>query len=410
MSIQKTVLPNGLTIISENNDSAISTLLSFWVKVGGHFETQHPYGTAHFLEHMLFKGTKKRTKDDISEQMDECGGRLNGGTSTDSTRYYTYTPFDKWREGLEILTDMVFNSTFPGNELEMEKKVVLEEIKRAEDDPFQYGSRLLLEKLRGAHPERASNLGTAETVASITRDHLLDFHKQYYQPSNMLFIATGRMDHEALVEFLASQSVDVGVPVHSKLELAALTEMPLSGETIHIQRPMKQTHLHWGMYGPITGTRDKRIGSLVSHLLGGSHSSRLYRIIRSERGLAYSVRASTSGNACEGFLIGYVATDVQKCEEAQCIVIEEYNRLRTEPVSDKALQIAKNSMIGRYLIAQDSKEARNSTLAHEEMYGISLNPLDVSDEIKNITAEDIQAFANRYFGQEKMLFIRVGEA
>src|SRR5690606_8189416 len=128
MSIHRTVLANGLTVITENNDSAISTLLTYWVKAGGHHEIDHPYGTAHFLEHMLFKGTNARTKEEISEQMDECGGRLNGGTTTDSTRYYTYTPFDKWREGLEILTDMVFHSTFPEHEIEMEKKVVLEEI------------------------------------------------------------------------------------------------------------------------------------------------------------------------------------------------------------------------------------------------------------------------------------------
>jgi predicted Zn-dependent peptidase len=191
-------------------------------------------------------------------------------------------------------------------------------------------------------------------------------------------------------------------------KLDALQTVPLSGETIHIERPMKQTQLHWGMYGPVTGTRDKRIASLASHLLGGSQSSRLYRLIRSERGLAYTVRASTVGNTSEGFLIGYVATDSQRCLEAQHIIIEEYDRLTRELVSDKRLQIAKNSMIGTYLIAQDNKEARNSSLAYEEMYGISLDPLVVSEEIKSITAADIQELAARYCGQDRMLFIRVG--
>ncbi|WP_248929142.1 M16 family metallopeptidase [Paenibacillus hamazuiensis] len=411
--LEKTVLRNGLTIITDHNEKAVSTLLCYWVKAGGHHEGGYPYGIAHFLEHMMFKGTASRTKENINEQAEESGGRLNASTGADRTRYFMYTPYDEWKRGAELLTDMVFRPAFPEEEIVREKTVVIEEIKRSEDNPREYGVRQLFRILRGMHPERASVLGTEASVASITRDDLLRFHRQFYQPGNVVLVATGHIDHDALVAYVDSLTVPATTSLPSPVGLAKLSPCPLDGRTIHIARDIRQAQLHWGMYGPDAGSADKYAGFVALHLLGGGRSSRLRKLIRAERGLAYDVSARLSPLVSEGFISGYAGIDPQHIDEVRRIIVTELERLGCERVQDDELLRAQKAITGGYLIAEDRPEAVNARLAAQHMYGDVIDPGVFADRIREVTADDVLRFAQTYLQETKMLFIQVsreGEA
>lgn len=339
--MEKTVLSNGLTVITDHNDKAVSTFICYWVKAGGHYEADYPYGIAHFLEHMMFQGTTTRTKERLNELVEECGGRRGAGTYNDRTRYFIYTPYDEWKQGIELLTDMLFHSTFPEEEIAKEKKVVIEEIKRAEDNPREHGRRVLLRILSGMHPERASRLGTEASVSSITRGDLLRFHNQFYQPSNIVLVVTGHIDHVALVQLLESLAIPEESERIAPTVLEKLKLCPLDGRTIHIARDIRQTQLHWGMYGPDTESEMRYAGYVALHVLGGGSASRLRKLIRGDRGLAYDVGAGLSSMVSEGFIIGYVGTDPQRADEVRSIIIAELNRLKVEPLQDDELFRAK---------------------------------------------------------------------
>ena len=405
MTRKKTVLSNGLTIITDHNEKAFSTMLTFWVKAGGNHETSFPFGIAHFLEHMMFKGTKKRTKDEINEHIDEIGGIFNASTWPDKTRYYTTVPFDRWKVGVDVLTDMMFSSLFPENEIETEKKVVFEEIKRSQDDPANLAYNILTGKLRERQPERQSVLGTPESVGSITRDDLLRFVDTYYIPSNMTFVATGNIQHDELVSYIEQLVPESDKKVNA--DLSDTIQSKLNGEVIHIKRDIAQAHLRWSLYGPKGTEDDAIVMSVIGTLLGGSMSSRLFKKIREERGLAYTASAGYSGNTHEGFLMGYVGTDPTNADEVMGIIIDELDRLKTEPVGDKELNKVKQSKIGRMFTSQDYKENINAALAIEEMFNLPFNPEQDADEIQNVTADDIMRVANTYFGKEKILFAEV---
>ncbi|MDF2721079.1 MAG: hypothetical protein K0Q59_754 [Paenibacillus sp.] len=405
--MEKTVLRNGLTVVTDHNEKAVSTLICYWVKAGGHHEADYPYGIAHFLEHMMFKGTATRSKERINELVEECGGRRNAATSNDRTKYYMYTPYDEWKQGVELLTDMVFHSTFPEQEMAKEKKVVLEEIKRAEDNPREHGSRELMRLLSGMHPERASRLGTESSVTSITRDDLLRFQQQYYKPSNIVLVVTGHIDHAALVEYLEGLTIQAASEGAEPIVLEKLRHCPLDGRTIHIAKDIRQTQLHWGMYGPLIDSEDRYAGYVAMHVLGGGSTSRLFRQIRGDRGLAYEVRASLSPRVSEGFITGYVGTDPQRIDEVRSIIMSELVRLKTERLQEDELFRAKKSISSRYLIAEDYPEAVNARLASIELYRDAVDPSSFVDHIRAVTADDVLDFAKTYLHTDKMLLVEV---
>ncbi|MBE1446200.1 M16 family metallopeptidase [Paenibacillus sp. OAS669] len=406
--MQKTTLANGLTIVSKHNEQAVSTLICYWVRAGGHYEKQYPYGIAHFLEHMLFKGTKGRTKEQITNDIENYGGRMNAATSVDRTRYYAHVPFDKWRQGVELLTDMVFHSEFPEEELQLEKKVVIEEIKRAHDNPRDHGSRTLLRMLRAMHPERAGNLGTEETLTAMTREDLIKYHRHYYKASNIVLVVTGNIEHDKLVEYIGSLDIPASEPFTEPLD--KLQPYQLGGRVIHEARDIRQAHLHWGMYGPSSYEDDKYAGYVALHLLGGGHGSRLKRRIRGEMGLAYEVWAAISPMVSEGFITGYVGTDPLRLEDAKNVILEELERMHHERISDEELERAQNAIIGRHMISQDQTEAVNSRLASEQLYRIQTDPHYFAAQIRSVTPEDVMAFARSYLRKDQMLFVQVSRA
>ncbi|RKN79246.1 M16 family metallopeptidase [Paenibacillus ginsengarvi] len=376
-----------------------------WVKAGSHHEKSYPYGIAHFLEHMKFKGTVSRTKERISNEVSEIGGRWGAATYPEWTRYYVHTPYDEWKQGVELLTDIVFRSTFPEREIALEKTVVVQEIRRAKDKPSDYGNRLLLRHLRGMHPERASNLGSESSVTSITREDLIRFNTEYYQPSNVVLVVTGHIDHSKLVNYLESLSF----PNESDIQPSSLEKLlhcKLDGRIIHIERNIHQAQLHWGMYGPDRESLDRYAGYVAVRLL----QSRIAKEIRTDRGLAYSVSVILNTMYSEGFISGYVGTDPGQIDESKKIILTELHRLRVEAVPADELSRTKKSIIGRFLIDEDHPEALNARLASEHIFGLTPDPLGFADRIRSVEARDVLLFAEAYFQESNMLFIQISKA
>lgn len=405
--MRKTVLANGLTIVSEHYEQASSTLLCYWVRAGGHYEEDYPYGVAHFLEHMLFKGTSSRTKEQIPIEIETCGGRIGAGTGTDRTRYYAYMPYDKWKEGITLLTDMVFHSVLPDEEIALEKKVVLEEIHRARDNPREYGSRTLYRLLRAMQPERASNLGTEESVSDLTRDDLLRFHEQFYGAGNIVLAVTGHVRHDELVEYVSRLDIPEPRMAAPAKALGKLRHDELGGRVVHEARDIRQAQLHWGLYGPDAYDEAKYAGIVAMHLLGGGHASRLWKQVREERGLAYEVWAALSPMVSEGFISGYVGTDPLRVADAKAIIVRELARMRQERITDAELERARNAITGRHLIAQDKPEAMNANIAARSLYGLNTDPRHFAERIRGVTSEDVLAFAEAYLSPERMLVVQV---
>ncbi|MEF3302435.1 M16 family metallopeptidase [Paenibacillus sp. GYB003] len=403
--MHKTVLANGLTVVSEHREQASSTLLCYWVRAGGHYEEHYPYGIAHLLEHMMFKGTGTRTKEQISYDIEHYGGHLGAGTSTDRTRYYAYMPYDRMKDGISLLTDMVFHSTFPERELELEKKVVIEEIHRARDNPREFGGRTLTRTLRAMHPERASNLGTEESVSGITRDDLLRFHREFYGAGNIVLAATGHVRHDELVAAL--NELDIPAGSGPAYRLGKLRPYELGGQLIHEARDIRQAQLYWGMYGPDAYDDAKYAGYVAMHALGGGQASRLWRSVRGDKGLAYEVWATMSPMVSEGFITGYVATDPLRLAEAKSIITGELERLRKERLPDEELTRAQQAITGRHLIAQDKPEAINANMAARYLYDLNTDPRYFAERIRAVTSEAVLDFANAYLDPSRMLYVQV---
>lgn len=403
---KQTTLQNGLTVITHHEPSNNSTMLAFWVKAGSDNEKNYPYGIAHFLEHCMFNGTKTRTKDQINEAIVEVGGSFNASTSTIRTNYYTIMPHTQWRKGITILADMMFHSNFPEDEIQKEKKVVLEEIKRAQDDPVGYGGRVMVEHMMKHYPERQSTLGTSESVSSITREDLLSFMDTYYQPQNMVFVATGNINHEEVCALLETVTPTTSKEVVSSVE--PYKPIAFNGEVVQITRDISQTHLRFGLVGPDVYHEDTKVMEIIGDLLGGNMSSRLFKKVRNERGLAYSVAAMYAPFIDYGRFTIYVGTSNEKVEEAKSVIMEELERLKTEAVSEQELTKVKNYAIGQYLISLDSKQVINSDIAMGHLFGVTETREEYEEKINKVTPEDIMRVAKTYFTKENLLIVEVG--
>lgn len=403
-NMKKTVLSNGLTILSEHIPTSKSVTLSLFVGAGSYHERQYPAGVAHFLEHMFFKGTTNRNAQQINEEIDGIGGVLNAYTTSERTKYYTLVPYRHWKTGSNVLLDMIWNATFPEEEIERERNVILEEIKMYEDDPSSFVFDLLERKMQINQAERQSVIGTVESVKSITRETLVSFVDEFYQPNNLIFVATGNIDHDELVSYVES------IPAtRTKKSVPSLVFEKSTFEEQHLTytRDLQQAHLAWGSFGPSVYEEDTTVMKVIANLLGGSLSSRLYRIIREERGLAYSVSLDYSSKSDSGILYGYVGTEKEKIDEIKQIVLDEFEKLKTELVPQDELQRAINYTSGLFMLGLENHSSLNEFYGVHALLETNKTPDNFIEQIERVTAEDILTVANRYFSKENFLFVDI---
>ncbi len=400
-SVQKTTLQNGLRIVTENIESVKSISVGIWVKTGSRNESDELAGVTHFLEHMLFKGTDSRSAYDIAQSMESVGGYLNAFTSSEYTCYYARCVDDQLERALDVLSDMVLSPSFPEEEIEKEKKVVIEEMKMYRDSPDDYLFEEFSSKLFEGHALGRPILGFENTVSAFKRQDLYDYMADRYKPSNLLVAVAGHVDHEKVVElvsgyFGANQSDQV-VNGHQPIDA-------FSPEKLQLTKAIEQTHYILGRRGLNFDHEDKYQLLLANTVLGSGMSSRLHQNVREKYGYCYSIQSFNQSYSDSGIWGVYVGTDKEYVNHVHELVVNELDKIRNEEIPAKELEEAKSQLKGKLLLSQENTSNRMMRLAKSELYFNRFVTLDELEEnIEEVSAEDIQRFSHSFFDQQHFM-------
>ncbi len=388
-------MPNGLNVVTEHIDGIKSISAGIWVKTGSRNESDEQAGITHFLEHMLFKGTKKRSAFDIAQSMESVGGYLNAFTSTEYTCYYARCLDSKLDTAIEVLSDMVRNSQFPKDEMHKEKKVVLEEMKMYKDSPndviFEEFSNQVFQK----HPIGRPVLGFEETVVSFTRRNLFDYMEERYQPDNLLVAVAGNVDHDEVVE-LAGELLNHDMNGTTEDKEQELQPYEVTQKVVN--KPIEQTHMILGRRALNYDHPDKYKLLIANTVLGGGMSSRLHQNIREKHGYCYSIGPFNQSYTDSGLFGVYIGTDREYVDHVRDLINKEFERMQNEKIEEKELQEAKAHLKGKLLLSQENTSNRMNRLAKSEIYYNRFITLDeLVDNIDAITSEDLLTFSQDFF-------------
>lgn len=396
-NVTKSTLTNGLRIVTERIDSVKSISVGIWVKTGSRNERKELAGVTHFLEHMLFKGTEKRTAFEIAQSMESVGGYLNAFTSSEYTCYYARCVNEQLGRALDVLSDMVLNPSFPEEEVEKEKKVVIEEMKMYRDSPDDYLFEAFTTKMFADHALGRPVLGFEDTVSAFTRQDLYDYMSDRYRPDNLLVAVAGNVDHDEVVQLVSSY-------FEEKPALKTTQEtQPLDvfhPEKLALTKPIEQTHYILGRRGMHFNHEDKYKLLLANTVLGGGMSSRLHQNVREKYGYCYSIQSFNQSYSDSGIWGVYVGTDKDYVDHVHELVVTELNKLRTEIIPEREFSEAKSQLKGKLLLSQENTSNRMMRLAKSELYFERFVTLDELEEnINKVTVEEVLQFSNAFFDQ-----------
>ncbi len=389
-----TTLENGLEVLVEEVPTSRSVSVGIWVKVGSRDDPDPLFGLTHFLEHLLFKGTFTRDATRIAQEIDGVGGHLNAATGKESTFYYAEVPVDGLPLALEILTDLVQHPALDPKELERERGVILEEISSHKDDPEQYAYDLFNAGLwKGSHPLSRSVLGDRSTIKEVTREEVAEYHRRFYQPGNMVLVICGAIAAKqviAMVEQLFDPfSMSSGFSRRSSPSMR-------SGRTLH-ERETEQSHLYLGLPGTNASDDDRFALEGANTVLGDGMSSRLFRIIREERGLAYAITSSVTLYSDAGSWVVYAGVAPESVAEVAQITLTELNRLRDEGISSDELSLAKAKLQGHLVLNLETNANRMARLGSAAVTGREiLSPDELIGRVGAVSSEDIARVLARF--------------
>ncbi|MEX2463610.1 MAG: pitrilysin family protein [Balneolaceae bacterium] len=397
--IQKTTLSGGLNIVSERVDSVKSISVGIWVKTGSRNESDQQAGITHFLEHMLFKGTEKRTSYDIAQSMESVGGYLNAFTSTEYTCYYARCLDSEMDTALDVLSDMVRNSQFPEEELEKEKKVVLEEMKMYKDSPDDVIFEEFSNQVFKEHPIGRPIIGFEETVKSFGRQDLFDYMKERYQPDNLLIAVAGNVNHDDVVKKVEQL---LNFDHNGRTETAEQPLKPYEVSTHTVTKAIEQTHMIMGRRALNFEHPDKYLLLLANTILGGGMSSRLHQNIREKYGYCYSISPFNQTYMDTGLFGIYTGTDLGYVNHVRELITEEFVRMQNEKVGEKELSEAKAQLKGKLLLSQENTSNRMTRLAKSELYFNRFVTLDeLVENIDAVSREDLLRFSEEFFNPKE---------
>ena len=399
--ITKTVMPNGLTIVSEHIPSVKSVTAGIWIKSGARHETKQQAGVTHFLEHMLFKGTKNRTAFEIAQSMESVGGYLNAFTSTEYTCYYARCLDTELCTALDVLSDMVMHPIFLKEEIEKEKKVVIEEMKMYRDSPDDFLFEEFTSHLFKDHPLGRPILGYEETVSAFTDNDLFQYMRDRYAPENLIIAVAGNVDHDTVLRYcqslLTTEDRKLVEPLDQELS-------PLDTKPLSLTKSIEQTHYIWGRRGLHFDDDQKYVLLLTNTLLGGGMSSRLHQNIREKYGYCYSVQTFNQSFLETGIWGVYVGTDKDYVEHVHELVVEQLNLLASHELAYKELSEAKAQLKGKLLLSQENTSNRMMRLAKSEIYYKRHVDLDeLVEHIDSVSVEDIISFAQVFMNESEFV-------
>ncbi|NNK16155.1 MAG: insulinase family protein [Sulfitobacter sp.] len=390
MSLQEHRLSNGFRIVTENMPGLASASIGIWVSAGGRHETPQQNGIAHFLEHMAFKGTKRRTSLQIAEAIEDVGGYINAYTSREVTAYYVRVLENDVALGLDVIADILRNPILDSNEIEVERGVILQEIGQALDTPDDVIFDWLQEQAYPDQPLGRTILGPSERVSSFSRDDLQSFIADHYGPEQMILAAAGAVNHDEIVK-LAEQLFGDMTP---KAPFQMQTAQFQGGETRQI-KTLEQAHFALGFESPGYRADDIYVAQIYASALGGGMSSRLFQEIRENRGLCYTIFAQAGAYADTGMTTIYAGTSAEQLPELATITIDEMKRAASD-MSPAEVARARAQMKAGLLMGLESPSNRAERLARLVQIWDRVPPLsETIEKIDAVTTGDVRDLAQR---------------
>lgn len=395
MRVSKSVLANGVRILTRQIPHVRSVSLGIWTDVGARDERLEENGLSHFIEHMLFKGTKKRSAYQIAKEFDAIGGLANAYTTMENTCYHAKVMDTHLATMVDLLSDLFLNPRFDPEELENERSVVLAEVGMVEDSPEEYALQLLEGGFWGKHSLGRSILGSRKLLSAYTADDLKAFYRRHYRPERIIIAAAGNVEHEQLVSMISPpfEALLPGEPVTPRG--APGHHAPLTVK----ERSLEQVHVCLGVKG-LSVTDPKRYAALLMNtILGGNMSSRLFQHIRERKGLAYSVYSFAAANIGSGMLGIYAGVAPENALESVKLILEDMDRLREQKVSAQELADVSEYIKGNILLAAESTDNQMERLVQNELhFGREITTKETIEQIDAVNRTDILALAQDLFG------------
>jgi predicted Zn-dependent peptidase len=393
---KKEYLLNGVPVVMESLKNMRSVVVGIWVKVGSRNEKYDKSGISHFLEHMFFKGTKKRNARDIAFEIDSIGGDFNAFTSRENTTFYVKVLDDYLERGVELLSDVFLNSTFPEEDIEKEKTIIKEEIKMIEDTPDDYVHDLFNQTVWGPTGLGQPVLGRRETVKSFTREDVLSHIKKYYGTKDIILSCAGNFEYEHLLSIL-----------NKNLGNLRRGSEPERGEPPGFEKKvsvfkkgLSEAHICMGVKGLPQASEERYALFVLNTILGAGVSSRLFQEIREKRGLAYSIYSFTASYFDTGIWGVYAGVSRKKVKEVLELIIQEMVSLK-DTLNDIELNRAKNQLKGNIMLSLESTSSRMNNIARQEIYhGRYYSPKEIIKELDAVTLNHIKDLAERLLKKE----------
>jgi predicted Zn-dependent peptidase len=405
-NIRRTVLPSGLIVLTERMEHVRSVAMGVWMRAGSRHEIPELNGISHFVEHMVFKGTKSRSAQRIAREVDAIGGNLDAFTGKETVCFNIKVLDEHVPTALDVLSDLVLNPVFASEEIARERGVILEEIKMDEDSPDTLVHEIFMQNFWKGHPLGKPILGTRETVRSFEQNTLVRFFEQRFQAGNMVFSAAGNLEHDSFVEMVARNfgSLASGSSVSTD---AAPTVTP----RIHLRnkKSLEQVQLCLGVPAPPIADETRYPALLLNTILGGGMSSRLFQTVREERGLVYAIYSDLAPYRDTGSLCVYAGTSSDRAVQVIDLIMEEFRRLKTEPLQPGELRRAQDQLKGNLLLSLESSMSRMSNLARQQMYFERFFGLDeIIDRVEAVTEEEVMTMAGNLFQPERVALTLLG--
>jgi len=405
-NLRRTVLPNGLIVLTERMDHMRSVAMGVWIKSGSRCEVAESNGISHFVEHMLFKGTRSRTAQHIAREMDSIGGNLDAFTGKETICFNVKSLAEHVPIALDVLTDLVLNPVFASGDIERERGVILEEIKMDEDNPDLLVHELFTQSYWKDHPLGKPILGTKKTVAGLDQATLLAYHSDRFHAGNMVFSAAGNLEHD---EFVA----EVAAKFSTLAAGSTLHELPAPEASARIvlrnKKSLEQVQICMGVPAPSVTDENRYAALILNTVLGGGMSSRLFQTIREERGMAYSIYSDLNPYRDTGTLLIFAGTSTGKAVDVIDLTLAEFRNLKEHALSEEELKRAKDQLKGNILMGLESSNARMANLARQEMYfGQFFSVDEVIARVDQVSAAEVQAMARQLFNEERIAVTLLG--
>jgi len=404
--IQREVLPNGLVVITEAMEHVRSASIGMWIRTGSRQEPAELNGISHFIEHMLFKGTERRSAEEIAQSMDRVGGMLDAFTTKEMISFNAKVLDEHLPVAIEVISDLVLRPRFDQQDITKEKSVVLEEIKMEQDNPEYLVYEIFTQNFWREHPLGKPILGTRDSVNRFEREALVGCFRSWYAPDNMLITAAGHLDHRKVVELVAAEYSMLRPSGNGASLIPPRSHAKL---TTRNKRELGQVHICLGVPA-LPAADDRRYAlAILNNLLGGGMSSRLFQNIREKQGLAYTVFSDLSPYRDAGMFSVYAGTSRENARQVVKMVMAEFRRMKEELVSEDELRRAKDYLKGSMLLSLEYTGARMSNLARQELYFGRFITLDeIGEAVERVTPDDLQQLARLLFIPDRIAVTVLG--